>query len=65
MKGVGGESDKMQGLLSILALFCNKFNKFNSTDERMLDSIYPMTLKLLKAPLLRENVKILPSLTQC
>ena len=40
--------DKMRGLLSILSLFCNKFNKFNNTGARMLDSIYHMTLKLPK-----------------
>ena len=27
--------------------FCNKFNKFNNTRARMLDSIYHMTLRLL------------------
>ena len=37
---------KMRGLPSILSLFCNKFNKFNNTGARMLDSIYHMTLKL-------------------
>ena len=42
------KSDKMQGLLSILSLFRNKFNKFNNTGARMFDSIYHMTLKLLK-----------------
>ena len=26
-----GKGDKMQGLLSILSLFRNKFNKFNNT----------------------------------
>ena len=26
-----GKSDKMQGLLSILSLFCNEFDKFNNT----------------------------------
>ena len=36
----------MRGLLSILCLFRNKFNKFNNTGARMLDSIYHMTLKL-------------------
>ena len=25
------KNDKMRGLLSILSLFCNKFNKFNNT----------------------------------
>ena len=38
--------DKMRGLPSILSLFRNKFNKFNNTGARMLDSIYHMTLKL-------------------
>ena len=40
-----GISDKMLGLLSILSLFRNKFNKFNNTRARMLDSIYHMTLR--------------------
>ena len=26
-----GNRDKMRGLLSILSLFCNEFNKFNNT----------------------------------
>ena len=37
--------DKLQGLPSILSLFRNKFNKFNNTGPRMLDSIYHMTLR--------------------
>ena len=37
----------MRGLLSILSLFRNKFNKFNNTGARILDSIHCMTLKLL------------------
>ena len=41
------KSDKMRGLLSILPLFRNEFNKFNNTVARMLDSIYHMTLRLL------------------
>ena len=41
-----GKRDKMRGLPSILFLFRNKFNKFNNTGARMLDSIYHMTLKL-------------------
>ena len=41
-----GIGDKMGGLPSILWLFCNKFNKFNNTGARMLDSIYHMTLEL-------------------
>ena len=39
--------DKMRGSPSILSLFRNKFNKFNNTAARMLDSIYHMTLRLL------------------
>ena len=27
-------------------LFCNKFNKFNTTGARMLDSIYHITLRI-------------------
>ena len=42
------KSNKMRGLPSILSLFRNMFNKFNKTSARMLDSIYHMTLKLLK-----------------
>ena len=43
-----GKRDKMRGLPSILSLFRNKFNKFNKTGARMLDSFYHITLKLLK-----------------
>ena len=35
-----GKRDKMRGLLSILSLFCNEFDKFNNTRARMLDSFY-------------------------
>ena len=42
-----GKSDKMLGLLSIVSLFRNEFNKFINAGERMLDSINHMTLKLL------------------
>ena len=38
-----GKSDKMRGLLSMLSLFRNEFNKFNNTRARLLDSIYNMT----------------------
>ena len=38
----------MRGLLSILSLFHIEFNKFNNTGAGMLDSIYHITLKLLK-----------------
>ena len=43
-----GKSDKMRGLPSIFLLFRNEFNKFKNTGARMLDSIYHMTLKLIK-----------------
>ena len=38
-----GKRDKMQGLPSILSLFRCKFNKFNKTRARMLDSFYHIT----------------------
>ena len=42
-----GKSEKMQGLTSILLLFCNEFNKFNNTGARMLISVYHiMTLTI-------------------
>ena len=34
-----GEEDKMRGLLSILSLFRNEFEKFNNTEARMLDNL--------------------------
>ena len=43
-----GKRDKMRGLANILSLFCNEFNKFNNTRAQMLDSIYHMTLRLLR-----------------
>ena len=42
-----GKRYKMRGLPSILSRFRDKFNKFNNTRARMLDSIYQMTLRLL------------------
>ena len=54
-----GKRDKMRGLSSILSLFCNKFNKFNNTRARMLDSIFHMTYTL-KPDFWREYVIILP-----
>ena len=35
-----GKRDKMQGLLRILSLFRNEFNKFNNTSARMLHFIF-------------------------
>ena len=55
---------RKQSLSSILSLFCNEFNKLNNTGAGMLDSIYHMTLKLLKITVWCEDVKILPSFTQ-
>ena len=43
-----GKRDKMRGLPSILSLFRNEFNKFNTTGAGMLDTIYHMTLKLFE-----------------
>ena len=57
----------MRGLLSILSLFRNEFNKFYNTRARMLDSIYHMTPDIItnqKSYFCRENVKFLPSFTQ-
>ena len=42
-----GKRDKMRGLLSILSLFRNVFNKFNNTRTQMLDYIYHMILRIL------------------
>ena len=57
-----GKRDKIQGLPIILSLFRNKFNKFNNTRARMLDSIYHMTLRLFEIsilPLKRYNFVIM------
>ena len=53
-----GKRDKMRGLPGILSLFRNKFNKFNNTRARMLDSIYHMT-NTLKSDFWHKNVIIL------
>ena len=58
-----GKRDKMRGLLSIVSLFRNGFNKFNYTRARMLDSIYHMTFAL-KSDLCGKNVIILSLCTQ-
>ena len=42
-----GKRDIMRGLPSILSLFRNEFNKFNTTRARMLDSIYHTALRSL------------------
>ena len=38
------KSDNIRLLPSTLLLFSNKFNKFNNTGARMLDSIYHLTV---------------------
>ena len=40
-----GKKIRCEALLSILLVFPNEFNKFNSTGAQMQDSIYQMTLK--------------------
>ena len=50
-----GKRDKILGLLSILSLFHKKFNKFNNTRARMLDSIYHMT-NTLKSHFWHKNI---------
>ena len=50
-----GKRDKMRGLPNISSLFRNKFNKFNNTRTRMLDSIYHMT-NTLKSDFWHKNV---------
>ena len=50
----------MRGLPGISSLFCNEFNKFNSTGARMLDSFITMIFKLFGNPFWREKVRALP-----
>ena len=40
-----GKIDKMQACRLFYFFFHNKFNKFNNTRARILDSIYHMTLR--------------------
>ena len=40
--------DKMRDLTNILSRFCSKFNKFNNTGARTLDSVTHVTFKLIK-----------------
>ena len=61
-----GERNKMQCLPSMLSLVHTELNKFNYTGAQMFDSIYHMTLKLIKkSHFWHVNNKILPSFTQC
>ena len=44
-----GKRGKMRGLSSILSFFFrNELNKVNNTRARMFDSIYHMTIRLLR-----------------
>ena len=57
----------MRGLTSILSLFRDEFNKFKRIGARMLDSIYHMTLNLLKVRTrakIRNRYNQAPHLTQ-
>ena len=49
----------MRGFLNIFSLFRNEFNKFNNAGTRMLDSIYHMTLKLIKNLICDVNTSII------
>ena len=51
----------MRGLPNILSLFRNKFDKFNNTRARMLDSIYH-NIKITVNNFWSENINILPLL---
>ena len=42
------KSDKMRGLPSILSVFSIEFDRFNTTEARMLDSIYHMSSKVIQ-----------------
>ena len=43
-----GKVIKYEACRAFYRLFRNEFNKFNNTRVRMLDSIYHMTLRLLR-----------------
>ena len=53
---------KCEAFRAFYRFFATNFNKFNKTGARMLDSVYHITLKLLKMNFWRENIKILPFL---
>ena len=54
----------MRGLPNIISLFRNKFNKFNNTGARMLESISSYDIKtILKSYFWRENVWVLICVT--
>ena len=48
----------MRGLPSVLSLFRNEYIKFNNTRAQKLDSIYHMTLKLIKNHIFGVKIKI-------
>ena len=45
-----GNKIRCETLPSILSVFPQRFNKFNTTGARMQDSIYHMTLQLRSSP---------------
>ena len=60
-----GKRDKMRGLLSILSLFRNKFNKFNKTRARIVRFYLSYGINItLKSHFCRKNVIILSLCTQ-
>ena len=57
--------DTMRGLPSFLSRFRNEFNKFNdNTGAQLLDSIYHMTLKLIKNCIFGVNTSIFSHLSR-
>ena len=51
--------------MTILSLFCGKFDKFNTTGAWMLDSICHDSIITLKSHILFENFKILMYMRSC
>ena len=59
------KSDKSRRLPRKLSPFLTEFNKFNNTGARMLDSVYHMTLILIKNRIFEvKTSKILSSFLQ-
>ena len=54
-----GNRDKMLDKPHTLSLFPNSFNEFNNTRAGMLDTIYYMTLRLLKSHFCSKDIIIL------
>ena len=62
MRGLPSIFFSQQVSLAFYLYFRNEFNKFNNTTALMLNSIYHMTLRLLKSHFCRKNIIIL---SQC